>query len=68
MLLINIHNTEYKVLLNNTSRIDEGNLRCLLNFSRNKIEVHHVRLVGHNTITYTMVFLHSAWLYFYSMV
>ena len=52
-----------KQSLNNTSRIDEGNLRRLLNFSGNKIAMYHGK-VGYNTVEYTMVFLHSDWLHF----
>ena len=45
-------------LLNNASKIDEGNLRRLLNFGRNEIAAHHGK------VEYTTVFLHSDWLYF----
>ena len=52
-----------KQSLNNTSTIDEGNLRGLLNFGGNRIAAHHGK-VGYDTIEYTTVFLHSDWLYF----
>ena len=52
-----------KQSLDNTSRIDEGNLDRLLNFGGNKIAAHHGK-VGNNTVEYTTVFLHSDWLCF----